>query len=1038
MQDKTRILLIDDHIQDHQLFIDELQNDNPTYKILQADNREKFELHLQNQDFDIALSNTNIFGFDDLKVLETLKDRSPDIPVIITARHASIEMAVKCIKMGAADYISKSAVQLHSLVKAVRNELEYQETKNQSGKQLIDRSVHNSSLPKRAPGNWELNENKNKYCFEQNPMPMWIYNLDTLAFLEINDAAVQHYGYSRYEFLKMHLTDIYPIEDVEKLQRAVTDTTKIFDNAGQWRHIKKNGDIIYVEIISHSIEYDSVKARLVLTNDVTEQRHTQEQLRKLSLAVQQNPASILITDVNGSIEYVNPKFSILTGYEPHEVIGKNPRILKSGATSSKEYDNLWQTITSGREWQGEFQNCKKNGEIYIESASISPIADEYGSITHFIAVKEDITEKKHAEKLIKTLSRAIEQSPVSTIITNEKGKIEYVNTKFTSFMQYPIDQVMGRNPRIFNPQHSSAEDFKFMWDTLQAGMQWSGEHQNRKKDGTFFWENVIISPLMDNQGRISNYILIMEDISEKKKMLDDLIIAKEKAEVSEEIFSQFMKHSPIYVFFKDENIRPILLSNNYEKMLGLPLHEMIGKTMFELFPSDLAKSMVEDDLKILNENKVYEIEEELEGRYYTTIKFPIHLHGKPRFLAGFTIDISERKNAEILLREKNEELIRSKDKTEESDRLKTAFLANMSHEIRTPMNGILGFTELLKTPKLSGDQQQEFIDLIKKSGDRLLNIINNIIDISKIEAGQVDLSLSVTDINEQIRFIHSFFRSEAEQKRLQISYVLSLPNDRATIHTDSEKIYAILTNLVKNALKFTKKGFVTIGYELKKDYLEFYVRDTGPGISHDQTQFIFERFRRGNESLARNHEGAGLGLSITKAYVEIMGGKIWVESVLGVGSTFYFTIPYTIGTKAINKNHNTCQVNNNTEPIRKLKILIVEDDDLSAMLISEAVRNFSIEIILAGNGVEAIDSIQKFPDIDLILMDISMPVMDGLEATRRIRLFNKNVIIIAQTAFGLKGDREKAIEAGCNAHISKPIKKADLAVLINNNFNVSA
>lgn len=381
MQHKTRILLIDDNIQDHHLFADALQNDNSAYIILQAENREKFNLHLQNQDFDIALCNTNIFGFNDLQVLEALKDRSPDIPVIITARHDSVENAVKSIKMGAADYISKSVSKLESFVKAVNSVLEYKETISKSGNQLYDSSVPGSSPPDNATGKWVSNENKYRYLFEHNPIPMWIYSLETLAFLEVNNSAVQHYGYSRDEFLKMRLSDIRPIEDLEKLQKDVADTSNAFNNAGQWRHIKKNGDIIYVDIISHSIEYESVKARLVLLNDITDQKNTQEQLRKLSLAVQQNPASIMITDMNGIIEYVNPKFSILTGYEPHEVIGKNPRILKSGTTSPDEYDNLWKIITSGRVWQGEFQNCKKNGEIYIESASISPIADEYGTIT---------------------------------------------------------------------------------------------------------------------------------------------------------------------------------------------------------------------------------------------------------------------------------------------------------------------------------------------------------------------------------------------------------------------------------------------------------------------------------------------------------------------------------------------------------------------------------------------------------------------------------------------------------------------------------
>jgi PAS domain S-box-containing protein len=682
-----------------------------------------------------------------------------------------------------------------------------------------------------------------------------------------------------------------------------------------------------------------------------------------------------------------------------------------------------------------FRIAKKTEKYILNQLPFHLLPTTNGIITHFVATKEDITEKKHAEKLIKTLSRAIEQSPASIIITNDKGKIDFVNTKFTSFMQYTEQEVIGRNPRIFNPQHSPGEEYEQMWKTLQSGKLWQGENQNRKKDGTLFWENVSISPLMDENGTISNYILIMEDISEKKKMLDDLIIAKEKAEESEEIFDQFMKHSPIYVFFKDDKIRPVRLSHNYEKMLGLPMEKLLGKTMFELFPSELAKNMVEDDLRILSENKVFEVEEELNGKYYTTIKFPIHMNGKPRFLAGFTLDISERKQSELMLKEKNEQLIKAIEKAKESDRLKTAFLANMSHEIRTPMNGILGFTELLKTPDLSGIEQQEFIYLIRKSGERMLNIINNIIDISKIESGQMEVSFSTTDINEQIQYLYSFFKTETDQKGLKIFTSVTLPSALAKIKTDKEKVYAILTNLVKNAVKFTPVGSIRFGYELKNDTLEFFVQDTGVGIPQEQQEFIFERFRQGNESLARKHEGAGLGLSITKAYVEMLGGKIWVESESGKGSAFYFTIPYLVESDEIKSPKTIVSVQTDKEPYQKLKILIAEDDEFSAMLITKAIQPFCKELFVAGNGAEAIEELRKYPDIDLVLMDISMPVMDGYEATKEIRSFNKDVVIIAQTAYGLMGDKEKAIAVGCNDHISKPIRNKDLYVLIRKYFD---
>ncbi|WP_378174652.1 histidine kinase dimerization/phospho-acceptor domain-containing protein [Aquimarina sp. SS2-1] len=252
---------------------------------------------------------------------------------------------------------------------------------------------------------------------------------------------------------------------------------------------------------------------------------------------------------------------------------------------------------------------------------------------------------------------------------------------------------------------------------------------------------------------------------------------------------------------------------------------------------------------------------------------------------GTTTDITELKLYEI-------ELNKMKDKAEESDRLKSAFLANMSHEIRTPMNGILGFAELLKEPVLTGDEQQLYISLIEESGARMLNIIRDIIDISKIESGQVKVFLSEVNINEQVTYLYQFFKPEADRKELQLSYNNSLSEENAVIKTDKEKFNAILTNLVKNALKYTPEGSVSFGYEVKEKFLQFFVKDTGMGIAQDRQKAIFERFVQADIENNYAIEGAGIGLSIAKAYTEMLGGKIWLESKKDMGTIFYFTIPY--------------------------------------------------------------------------------------------------------------------------------------------------
>ena len=383
---------------------------------------------------------------------------------------------------------------------------------------------------------------------------------------------------------------------------------------------------------------------------------------------------------------------------------------------------------------------------------------------------------------------------------------------------------------------------------------------------------------------------------------------------------------------------------------------------------------------------------------------------------------------------RTKELIKAKAKAEESDRLKSAFLANMNHEIRTPMNGILGFAELLKEPRLTGEEQQQYISIIEKSGDRMLNIINDIISISKIESGQMEVFISDTNVNEQIEYIYSFFNPEMTQKGIQSTFKRALPADESIIKTDREKVYSILTNLVKNAIKFTDSGSIEFGYEKKGEYLEFFIKDTGVGIPKDRQDAIFDRFIQSDIGNKKAFQGAGLGLSISKAYVEMLNGKIWVESEEGKGSVFYFTIPYNAEPQVKSVIENTVPGDEKETQIHGLKILLAEDDETSEMLITIGIKKISREILKAKTGVDAVEICRNSPDLDLVLMDIAMPVINGYEATRQIRQFNEKVVIIAQTAYAFAGEREKAIAAGCNDYIAKPFKLASLITLLKKYF----
>ncbi len=725
-------------------------------------------------------------------------------------------------------------------------------------------------------------------------------------FILVSPSAVPMYGFQTIEeMMCIQVEDIYANpSDRINLLKELTVKRSLEDFICQAR--RKDGTPFWVSmnVQIQTDENGQFSGTIGVVRDISERINNQNQIRILSSAVEQSPVSIVITDINGNIEYVNPKFSQITGYSLDEAIHQNPRILKSNTKSSDDYKQLWDTITNGREWHGEFLNIKKSGETYYESASISPIFDENGKIANYIAVKEDITARKKDEQQIKTLGSALEQSPSMIIITDKAGKIEYTNHQFVVFTQYPSQEVMGKNPRIFNPKHHSSESYNKMWESLKTGQVWKTEFRNRKKDGTPFWENVTIAPLTGSSGLTSNYIIIKEDITEEKH--------------------------------------------------------------------------------------------------------------------------------------KEAELIKAKEKAEESDRLKSAFLANMSHEIRTPMNGILGFAGLLEQPGLTGDEQKEYISIIEKSGARMLNIINEIVDISRIESGLIEVSINDVNINEQIKEVYDLLYLDAVAKGIKFSFVNSLPEPKALINTDREKMYAILVNLVKNAIKYTDQGNVEFGYRVETlhapSLLKFYVKDTGIGIPVNRQKAIFERFIQADILDIQARQGAGLGLSIAKAYVEMLGGQIWVESEYGIGSTFYFTLPLEPKPEEINgkkDNYLTVFEDNMTnhkgsEP----KILIVEDDDASERYLTKVISKISTKILNASTGNSAVEICRNNPDIELVLMDIRMPGMNGYEATHQIRQFNKDVIIIAQTAFGLISDREKSLEAGCNDYISKPIKKDDLLALI--------
>lgn len=657
--------------------------------------------------------------------------------------------------------------------------------------------------------------------------------------------------------------------------------------------------------------------------------------------------------------------------------------------------------------------------------------------------------KTFSEKNLKALIQIEEsEANISAIIEgtnnsiwafNRNFQILYINHVFKEEFLQTFGVLLEPGMNLIEALPEALQPFwKPRYERVLNNEQFTIEDAVPTDNGTIYIQ-VSFNPVVKD-GQVTGGSCFGSNITSRKLTETALLKAKEKAEESEIKFRKSIENAPYPIMIHAEG-EVIQLSDIWTEITGYTIKDIPSIVQWT------AKAYGEDAVPSKEFiEKLYEIDSmQYDGEWEVRIKngnkriwdfrtSPIgRLSDGRRAVTSMAVDITDRKIIDNKINKQNKELVIAKEKAEESDRLKSAFLANMSHEIRTPMNGILGFTDLLKEPKLSGKDQKKYLSVIESSGNRLLNTVNDLIDISKIEAGQMIVTISEVDINKLNKELFTFFNIEAQKKDLQLFLSTSSLTD-GIILSDQEKMHSILSNLIKNAIKYTLNGQIEFGYSKKERELQFFVKDTGLGIPKERLDVIFDRFIRGglkDDAI----EGSGLGLSISKAYVEMLGGKIWAESEEGVGSQFYFTIPYkTVESKIFNKKEVAAKAQSK-HPLKDLKILIAEDDKAADDLLSILVKDISKEVIHTKSGVNAVEICRSNPDLDLILMDINMPEMDGYEATKQIREFNKEVIIIAQTAYALAGDREKSIESGCDDYISKPINKNELLEKIENCLN---
>jgi PAS domain S-box-containing protein len=579
-------------------------------------------------------------------------------------------------------------------------------------------------------------------------------------------------------------------------------------------------------------------------------------------------------------------------------------------------------------------------------------------------------------------------------------------------------QVLGMSVRDAFPFLGEKTEARYLQVIKDKKVQFTEERNHL--NGIEFYTNTIVTPVIEN-GEVVRIVTSIRDITEKKHAELQILNLKN---FNEQIVNQLTEG----ILVEDDNGIIQFINPAITQLLDCKPEDLLYKSVFDLVPPHV-RGKVEEWYKTNKTDFVkYEFDLfTLKGQRKSVIHSIIKM-GKDAYFKGYLsvfTDITRRKTIE-------EELKVAKERAEESDRLKSSFLANMSHELRTPINGILGFSNLLQKKETDDTLRRKYIKQINASSEMLLRLIEDIIDLSKIEAGQLIIEKSQCALNELMKSLQLHFKEELVKINpdVKIEYTHCNPPE-LVITTDALRLRQVLSNLISNAVKFTRQGSIRFGYNLDKaGNLECIVEDTGIGISPENQNTIFDRFTQIDQSHSRKHGGTGLGLSISKLIVEALGGRIWVESELGKGSCFRFVIQAEIATLE-KETKQVAKVVTTSHIWPGRTILLVEDDDLNSLFIHEMLSDTGLNIIRAKDGIEALDIVFSHPEIEIVLMDLQMPRMDGYECTRKIKEIRKSLPVIAQTAYAFSSEKKECFAAGCNDYLVKPIVPETLLVLIN-------
>lgn len=881
----------------------------------------------------------------------------------------------------------------------------------------------------------------------------------------INPVAQALTGYSEKEAKGRDLTEVFNIINARTRETASNPVDKVIaggEVVGLANHtalLAKDGTEYQIADSAAPIKgTDGVMTGVVLVfRDVTEEyaireriKDNEEEFQRMLSAV---PDTISIHDSEMNILYSN--------WNGFADIPEDKRIL--GTKCHKTYrdcDDMCPDCQAKKVFETKepvaLERQLPDG-TWVDLRVI-PLFDKQGNMNSFVEWVRDITYRKKYEEELR-----ISRKRIATLIENLPGMVyrgyldedwtmDFASEGVLTLTGYTVAEITDPASEIHYGKLIHKNDREKVQNAVDSALSanelFTIEYRIITKCGNLKWVWERGTSVGEENGRI---ILegFITDITDTK-------LAEIKFRESRKRLSKFIDQTPLAVITWNPDFTVAEWNPAAERIFGYTKEEALGKQATDLLLDEkTAKEVSEVWRNLINKQggrHSINHNTKKDGSSIVCEWFNEIIENEiGEFIGATSIaqDISDRIEAEKQIKEKNEEykalneelsstltrlqiinkeLQLAKKKAEQSDMLKTTFLANLSHEIRTPMNGIMGFAELLKTAELTREKQNKYLGIIEKSGRRMLDLINDLVDISKIEAGQIEIHEDSVNLNELMEETYIFFKQETDKKSLGLSLTTDLDYRESSILIDKSRFEQVLVNLLKNAIKFTKEGRIDFGYRLDNKMLHFWVTDTGPGIAEKYHQTIFERFRQAEDSPYREEEGSGLGLAISKALIGLMGGEIGVESELGKGSTFFFEIPYKSGefSRKADITYPDFEYLKNLDAT----IMIAEDDDISFSYFREIMSETGLKIIRASDGIEAIDLPDKHPEIAVIFMDIKMPGIDGLAAARIIKKNHPEIPIIIQTAYALEGDRPKAQEAGCEDYITKPLRKDELFELL--------